>query len=92
MCTAPAAFLASCRKTHSLVAQLLHYDTDLAFDLPGERDTMEYLKQLLPNWEPPLDDITQRSIQDALDRVQLTQLLDSSNLRDLARLNTQSRD
>ena len=89
--TAPAAFLASCHNTHSLVAQLLHRDTDLAFHLPGETDTLEYLKQLLPSWNPPLDDITQRSIQDASDRVQLAQLLDSSNLRDLARLNTLSR-
>ena len=52
---------------------------------------MEHLQQLLPNWDPPPDDITQRSIQDASDIVQLAQLLVSSSLRDLAHLNTQSR-
>ena len=89
--TAPAAFLASCHSIHSLVAQLLHMDTNLVFHLPGEEVTLELLRQLLPSWDPLPDDITQWFIQDALDRVQLTQLLDSSNLRDLARLNTQSR-
>ena len=66
-------------------------DTNLVFHLPGEEVALELLRQLLPSWDPLPDDITQWFIQDALDRVQLTQLLDSSNLRDLARLNTQSR-
>ena len=85
--TAPVAFLASYRNTHFLVAQLLRRHTDPAFHLPGE---MEYLKQLLPNWDPLPGDITQRSIQDASVRIQWVQHLDSSNLRDVARLNTQS--
>ena len=88
--TSPVAFLASCHNTHILVAQLLHRDTDPAFHLPGDMDNLEYLKQLLPNWEPLPGNIIQRSIQDASVRIQWAQLLDSSNLRDVARLNTQS--
>ena len=64
--TAPAAFLASCRSIHSLVAQLLHMDTTLVFHLPGEEVALEMLRQLLPSWDPFPDDITQRFIQDAL--------------------------
>ena len=88
--TAPIAFLASCRNTYLLVAQLLHRDTNPIFHLPGEMDNLEYLKQLLPNWDPLPGDISQRSVQDASDRVLWAQLLDSSNLRDTASLNTQS--
>ena len=88
--TAPIAFLASCRNTYLLVARLLHRDTNPIFHLPGEMDNLEYLKQLLPNFDPLPGDIAQRSVQVASDRVLWAQLLDSSNLRDAARLNTQS--
>ena len=88
--TAPIAFLASCRNTYLLVAQLLHRDTNPIFYLPGEMDNLEYLKQLLPNFDPLPGDIAQRSVQVASDRVLWAQLLDSSNLRDAVRLNTQS--
>ena len=53
-------------------------------------DNLEFLKQLLPNFDPLPGDIAQRSVQVASDRVLWAQLLDSSNLRDVARLNTQS--
>ena len=90
-CVAPAAFFASCHNSHALVAQLLHCDTDIIFHLPDEFDTSERLKQLLHNWVPPVDNITQRSIQDLFDRVQLSKLLANCNLRDMARLNMQSK-
>ena len=87
----PVAFFASCCNSHTLVAQLLHCDTDIIFHLPDKSDTSEWLKQLLPNWVPLVDNITQRSIQDLLDRVQSSKLLANCNLRDIACLNKQSK-
>ncbi len=52
---------------------------------------MDCLNQSLPGRDHLLGTLTQRSTQDALDRVRLSQLLANSNLRDLARLNTLSR-
>ena len=74
--TVPIAFLASCRNTYLLVAQLFHRDTNPIFHLPGEMDNLEYLKQLLPNWDPLPGNISQWSVQDASDRVLWAQLLD----------------
>ena len=90
-CVSPVAFFASCCNSHTLVAQLLHCDTDIIFHLPDKSDTSERLKQLLPNWVPLVDNITQRSIQDLLDKVQSSKLLANCNLRDMARLNKQSK-
>ena len=65
---------------HTLLTQLLHCDTDTIFRLPDESDNADYLKQLLLNWNPPVDNITQRSIPDVFDRVQLAKLLAISYL------------
>ena len=89
--TAPAAFLASCCSSLSIVTALLNRFNEgnrvSTTCIPGEAEARNCPQHLLPDWSIP-DSPSQHSLQDALDHHQFHLLFNTSSIRDRAHLNS----